>query len=163
MFFNNFKQCLQLLFLIEFYRIYLNLWKNVLLNQYHIFWGRWKLLQHCFCPIGKECLKNFRNGLCVIFRWCSFRTFIVAMETLFRNPTTFSIFHSSFGLPMFSLYFSFSRGSLDFLNFLKSLSLLFIPSETAISNHSWDSSLILLVLQGAISSMTVVSFWRKFE
>ena len=89
----------------------------------------------------------------------SFRGFIVAMETLFGNPSVFrGFFHGSFGLPMFSvsfvlkqflffsaisfltsqrafLQFSWSRGNLDFLNFVKSLSLLFIPSETTLSSH----------------------------
>ena len=39
-------------------------------------------------------------------------TIIVAMETFFWNPSDFEVFHSSFGLPMFSgsflpKYFSF--------------------------------------------------------
>ena len=35
----------------------------------------------------------------------SLRAFTVAMETLFGNPSAFRVFHSSFGLPMFSVSF----------------------------------------------------------
>ena len=35
----------------------------------------------------------------------SLRAFIVAMETLFGNASTFGLFHGPFGLPMFSVSF----------------------------------------------------------
>ena len=99
----------------------------------------------------------------------------------------FKVSHSSFGFPIFSeslssknarffftvinfnvLYFAFlysslSIWSLDFLNFLKSLSLVFIFSKTSLSNHFWVFAVTLLVLKGATLLTTILIFWKKFE
>ena len=100
-------------------------------------------------------------------------------------PRDFKVSHSSFGFPIFSeslssknarffaainfnvLYFAFlysslSIWSLDFLNFLKSLSLVFKFSKTSLSNYFWVFALTLLVLKGARLSTTILIFWKEF-
>ena len=66
---------------------------------------------------------------------------------------------------LFFLYSSLSIWSLDFLNFLKSLSLVFIFSKTSLSNHFWAFALTLLVLKGTTLSTTnnYPYFLKKFE
>ena len=175
------EQYLQLLFSIGIQWLCLNLCKTILLNQYHICLGG-SFRSNVFAILTKKVWKTFKMDFgSYLTTLSSLRAFIVSMETLFGNPSSFRVFHSSSGLPMFqvsffskqflffsavsfltsqlvSLQFSWSRGSLDFLNLLKILYLLFIPSETTLSNYSLGLPYTHLVLQDSILSMTVVTF-----
>ena len=108
------------------------------------------------------------------------------ITVLFGIPRDLRDSHNSLGLPVISgsfflknacffvvinfeasylafLYNSLSILSLDFLNFLKSLSLAFSFSKTPLSNHFWVFPFICLFQWGAILSITVIIFWMKLE
>ena len=71
-----------------------------LLNQYRIYIGEAEVFEILTKNISKTFEMDFGSYLT---SFSSLKTIIVVMETFFDNPNDFKVFHSSFGLLMFSV------------------------------------------------------------
>ena len=103
-------------------------------------------------------LHNEVWNYCFLMLHNFFRLPALSESFSFKNICFFATIHFN-GSYLAFLYNSLSICSLAFLKALKSLSLKLSVSNSSPLNQSWVFPLIGLVLQGVISSMTVINFW----
>ena len=120
------------------------------------------MLMHCYFQLHWN-LKLVFSLACweilrfpIVFLFFQYILIVYHKKTaLFYAVINFNVFYIAY------LYSSLSIWSLDFLNLLKSLSLVFIFCKTSPSHHFWVLALTLLILQDAILSTTILIFLKE--